>query len=123
MESGGHPGADRTISIGKDFGPAPGGRFAAHGAFSGEEFRDTLLAPALKAGDHVTVILDGTAGYAGSFLEEAFGGLVRVCKIPYQELLQRLEVKAMDSRYAIYVRMANQYLKDAASQSTSSRVA
>jgi hypothetical protein len=105
---------DRTITVGTDYAAAPGGRFAQHGANSGEDFRDRFLAPALRAGDHVTVYLDGTAGYAGSFLEEAFGGLIRVCHFTAQDLSQRLEIKAHDSRYAIYVRMVQQYLKDAA---------
>lgn len=69
------------INIGKDFSYAPGPRFEWMGAYSGEEFRKTLLAPAfeesLKTGASLSVDLDGTEGYGYSFLEEAFGGLVR----------------------------------------------
>ena len=40
-----------------------------------------MLLPRVKQAiarhEHVLVLLDGTAGYATSFLEEAFGGLVR----------------------------------------------
>ncbi len=109
------PMVDRSITVGTDYSAAPGGRFASHGPHSGEDFRNTVLAPALKdANDQLTVFLDGTAGYAGSFLEEAFGGLVRVCHFAPADLAKRLKVQARDSRYAIYVRMANQYLKDAA---------
>jgi hypothetical protein len=108
---------EKTINIAQDFSRAPGGRYRAHGPHSGEEFRDDFIVPALKSADRVIITLDGAAGYAGSFLEEAFGGLVRVSKLPYEELQRRLEVKAIDSRYAVYVRMANQYLKDAKSAS------
>lgn len=69
-----------TIDIGKDFSKYPGGRYAELGAFSGEEFRDHILIPALKqidVNDHVTVVLDNALGYSSSFLEETFGGLIR----------------------------------------------
>ena len=74
------------ISIADDFSPYPGGRVRADGPKSGEAFRDEVLLPALKRaeqkGDSVTVSLDGVAtGLGPSFLEEAFGGLVR--KGPY----------------------------------------
>lgn len=36
-----------------------------------------VLRPALEAGDVIHLKMDGTRGYASSFLEEAFGGLIR----------------------------------------------
>ena len=49
--------------------------------YSGEDFREKILAPAFakckKNGEQLTVNLDGGYGYGSSFLEEAFGGLVR----------------------------------------------
>ena len=33
--------------------------------------------PAMKRGELVEIVLDGTRGYPSSFLEEAFGGLIR----------------------------------------------
>lgn len=65
------------ISVASDFSVYPGGRTPDDGPYSGEEFRDRLLAPHLKNGEQVSVFLDGTRGYGSSFLEEAFGGLVR----------------------------------------------
>ena len=68
----------QVISIAKDFSPTPAGRYRSDGPFPGEKFRDDLLLPALrKDTEPVTVELDGTAGFGSSFLEEAFGGLVR----------------------------------------------
>ncbi|EDW2054882.1 STAS-like domain-containing protein [Salmonella enterica subsp. enterica] len=63
------------ISI-KDFSRYPGPRYIRLGDFSGELFRSSVLMPAL-ANDDVTVNFDGVYGYGSSFLEEAFGGLVR----------------------------------------------
>lgn len=69
------------IAIAKDFSRAPGARYRRHGPHSGEEFLEDILMPALRTAEEmnskVVVVLDGALGYATSFLEEAFGGLVR----------------------------------------------
>lgn len=69
--------SQKFISVARDFSRAPAGRYASDGPFPGESFRDGHLIPALREYDDVTVDLDGTAGYGSSFLEEAFGGLIR----------------------------------------------
>lgn len=73
-----------TINIANDYTKTPGGRFIAEGAYSGEDFRESMLKPkflqALENDEPLTVILDGGYGYATSFLEEAFGGLAREMK-------------------------------------------
>jgi len=68
----------KIIDIGKDFSRYPAGRYETDGPFSGELFRAKFLVPALSSNEHVTIALDDTAGYGSSFLEEAFGGLVRL---------------------------------------------
>lgn len=64
----------------KDFSPFPGPRKETVGPNSGERFRDEVLYKAIteNPGEEIRVILDGTAGYGSSFLEESFGGLVRL---------------------------------------------
>ena len=73
-----------TINIAKDYTRIPGGRFIKEGDYSGEDFRVSLLKPkfleCLQTNQELTVVLDGGYGYATSFLEEAFGGLVRELK-------------------------------------------
>ncbi len=71
---------DVTIDIGNDFTKYPGGRYAQKGPFSGEEFRDEILVPALKRAKDakVNLLLDNAIGYSSSFLEESFGGLIRL---------------------------------------------
>lgn len=81
-----------TINIAKDFSDAPGGRNISDGDYSGEQFREELLKPAFEKNDKIiTIELDGTFGYPPSFLEEAFGGLVRINKWTQDEILKRLE--------------------------------
>ncbi len=70
----------KMIDIAKDFTRYPGGRYKKLGPFSGEEFRDDLLVPAINellSGEKVILKMDGALGYSSSFLEETFGGLVR----------------------------------------------
>lgn len=67
----------RTIRV-SDFSKFPGPRYKKLGKYSGEEFRETVLMPEIDQGtDDLMVDLDGVLGYGSSFLEEAFGGLVR----------------------------------------------
>ncbi len=64
----------------KNFSEFPGPRKESIGPNSGERFRDEILYKAIKdsPGETFRIHLDGTAGYGSSFLEEAFGGLVRL---------------------------------------------
>lgn len=68
----------KIISIANDFSIYPGGRTPEDGDFSGQDFRSRFLVPALTHKERIIVDFDGTRGYGSSFLEEAFGGLVRL---------------------------------------------
>jgi phosphomannomutase len=65
-----------TINVAKDFTLIPGARNYSDGPKSGQEFYEILLkrkyAEAIKEGVKLKVIIDGTEGYASSFLNEAF---------------------------------------------------
>lgn len=67
----------RTINIATEFSRYPAGRVPADGPFSGERFREEWLVPILTEHEKAIIEMDGTRGYGSSFLEEAFGGLVR----------------------------------------------
>jgi len=73
------PKPDLHLSIAKDYSTTPGGRARKDGMYSAEQFYDEHLHPAMYKAiqDNVKLIidLDGTAGLAGSFLDEAFGRL------------------------------------------------
>jgi hypothetical protein len=68
----------KRISIAKDFSRYPAGREKDDGDWNGERFRNDFLVPSIEKKEKITVLLDGTRGYGSSFLEEAFGGLVRL---------------------------------------------
>jgi len=83
------------IRVAIDFSRFPSGRFRSDGDFSGEAFRDDVLAPALASsrfGDTVEVELDGTLGYGSSFLEEAFSDLHGRCGLTRDEISSRLRI-------------------------------
>ncbi|MBN8212771.1 MAG: STAS-like domain-containing protein [Xanthomonadales bacterium] len=65
-----------SINIGRDFNEYPVGRYRKDGDANGEKFREDFLKKPLQEGS-VHVLLDDAFGYGSSFLEEAFGGLVR----------------------------------------------
>lgn len=106
-----------TYNVAKQFSTTPGGRFRKHGPYSGEAFRDDvlrdLLQRAIRSGDTLAIVLDGTAGYGSSFLEEAFGGLIRLGLFDRDALQRHLELRALDPLYETYRLSANQYMEDA----------
>jgi hypothetical protein len=108
---------DRIIEISKEFSLTPGGRYISDGPASGQLFRDRHLAPALREaqrmGSRVVVILDGTRGYLSSFLEEAFGGLVRECGFTRDQLARLLEIRSLDPYYEHYEIIAQRAIADA----------
>jgi hypothetical protein len=69
------------LKISSDFSETPGARYYTDGQDSGQEFYDKILRHALKeAIDENTILtidLDGTEGYATSFLDEAFMRLAK----------------------------------------------
>jgi len=107
------------FNVSKDFSKTPGPRYPAEGDFSGETFREKYLEPLVKKaieGNAVLLInLDGTAGYGTSFLEESFGGLIRINRYALDDLLTHLEILSDEEPYLIEDIL--QYLKDSANES------
>lgn len=102
------------ISMAKDFSSTPGPRDQTEGSFSGELFLRDILEPAwLKSleegGLKIKIDLDGTEGYATSFLEAAFGGLAR--KYPIKDVLDTLLFKSEEEPYLVDEILS--YIKDA----------
>lgn len=91
------------LIVAEHFSRTPGSRYEREGEFSGEVFRRQVLLPrvreALAAHERLIVDLDGTAGYGTSFLEEAFGGLVREDNISAPTLKAVLQFKSDEEDY------------------------
>lgn len=107
------------IKIARNFSFSPGPRYIDEGKNSGEKFRKDILYPkfkeAIETKSKIIVDLDGTDGYGTSFLEEAFGGLIRINKLNYKEIINYLTIISEEEDYLkddIY-----EYLKDAHEES------
>ena len=64
---------------------------------------------AIKKGESIQVILDGTLGYATSFLEEVFGGLVRSFGFDNVKKI----IKIVSIQRPFYIDDINEYMEDA----------
>jgi hypothetical protein len=96
--------------IAKQYTPYPAGRFKKNGNGSGEGFREVLVQMLNNSANKIKLIMDNTYGYGSSFLEEAFGGLVRVNNLSPQEIRQRIDFDTKDKGLIIEI---NQYMADA----------
>lgn len=107
--------ADIIINIAKDFSRCPGARYPEEGNYSGKEFREQLLSPklteAIETGARLVIILDGSAGYATSFIEEVFGGLIRENKYTLEEILGTLNIISEED--PSYIEDAKIYMRNA----------
>lgn len=100
------------IDIASQFSVTPAGRFCSDGPDSGERFREEFLVPALRLREPIQIKIDGTAGYGSSFLEEAFGGLVRN-GFDKEELIRRLHIVYDDDEFCVYKDLIFTFIKEA----------
>jgi hypothetical protein len=99
----------KTVLV-TDFSKVPSGRYAKDGPDSGQIFRERYLAPAFKGAKRIVVRLEGAAGFPSSFLDEAFGGLVRIEGLSPQELHERLVVECSEDELHRYVSLIWRYI-------------
>lgn len=101
------------IKISEDFSKTPGARYESEGPYSGERFRDELLIPkyieAKNKNEILEIDLDGCYGFATSFLEESFGGLVRHMK--EKNVLNTIRIISNDD--ATLKDLISKYVKEA----------
>ena len=87
---------DTLIDVASEFSAYPAGRDDRDGPYNGTRFRDDVLLPRLRdtiaAGGTLVVQLDGVRSFGSSFLEEAFGGLVRSGLSP-KDINEHLELR------------------------------
>jgi len=98
-----------TIDLARDFSRTPFGRYLSDSPNSAEKFRDDFLLPAFTKRPVEKVVVDFSGismGLGSSFLEEAFGGLVRQ-GVPAKLIIDNLEIK---SRLPIYTKQITEYV-------------
>ena len=107
-------GRTTKIVIAETFSPYPAGRFPDDGQFNGTTFRRDQLVPALNDFDRVEVVFDGVAGFGSSFLEEAFGGLIREEGMEKEVLDARLHLSTSEPDLEDDIELAKRYMEEAA---------
>lgn len=105
-----------NLKVAKEFSRTPGPRARDEGDFSGQQFREECLIPKINAakqlGEQLIIELDGTAGYGTSFLEEAFGGLIRDKLLTLEEADKLLHFLSKEEDYL--PGDIREYMRDAA---------
>jgi hypothetical protein len=98
------------IDIAQDFSDSPSGRYIEDGAYCGANFLNDFLLPNIHK--YTKIILDFThvLGYGSSFLEEAFGGLVRETGMSKDELFRHIEVRTLNDPFLLDE--INQYIDE-----------
>ena len=109
------------IAIALEFSDLPSGRLIADtGDKSGEAFRENLLLPALKKAiaenTALTIDLTGMRGLNGSFLDEAFAGVIRkqcIKGLDSEQLLKILDFVPKKTYFDPFIGNITDYVKEA----------
>lgn len=105
------------LKVAKDFSKTPGPRYVIEGDYSGELFRKDVLWPKVSEticrGLPLEIDLDGTAGYGTSFLEEAFGGLIRHHGLTAEQVRS---IKFVSKEEPYLLEDIEEYIQDASDQ-------
>ncbi len=83
----------------REFTDCPGGRYKSRSEKSGEEFRQSVLEPLLAKYAAVELDLNGAFGFPPSFLDEAFGALIR--KLGKDTFMKRVKIELSDDDMAL----------------------
>lgn len=114
------PTVNRDIEIATVFSAYPAGREEADGPYNGQRFQREILLDALKSavaeGGKVVVSLNGLMSCGSSFLEEAFGGLIRDQHLTREEVSSHLDVVYSSPRLKRFHDAIYRYIKEAKPQ-------
>ena len=88
------------LDVAQVFSPFPFGRNSRDGDNNGERFRQQFLVPRLRADQHLRVMLDNVRRLpSSSWLEEAFGGLIRFDKFSLDFVRSHLQIATQRKDY------------------------
>jgi hypothetical protein len=109
---------EMQIILAEAFSRYPAGRSPKDGPDNGIRFRQEFLVPALTKAlqdpdGKVQVVLDGVRSFGSSFLEEAFGGLIRAEGFKRSDVERLIEIIAERPVYQTYKRLIQRYIREA----------
>ncbi|MBJ8442217.1 STAS-like domain-containing protein [Acinetobacter junii] len=89
------------IDIAEKFSDSPSGRYVDDGDFCGEIFLKEYLLPNIHKYKKIVLDFSNVLGYGSSFLEEAFGGLVRETGMSKAEFESHVEIKSANDPFLL----------------------
>ena len=105
------------LNIAKEFSPMPIGRFRTESKKSGEAFREEILYPkvceAIKNKETLKVDFTDMLNLSAAFLEESFGGLVRIHELDRDEVLKTIEFISEDRLLVTYLELSRDFIEEA----------
>lgn len=111
------PGEAVMLNIAREFSAFPAGRYENDGPHSGARFLREVLMPklseAILESRKLVVDLDGLKVCGSSFLESAFGGVVRSGKFPKHQIIETIEVAFSFPELDRYARSIKKHLDQA----------
>ncbi len=106
-----------SIDIASEYDAYPAGRDDSDGPYNGTKFRNQILRPryvkAFDDGVELVVFIDGVKSFGSSFLEEAFGGLVREFPDRKKDIERRIRVVGERPGSIRYLDAIKRYIKEA----------
>ena len=101
-----------TLTIATDYSEFPGGRYSEDGEGNATDFRENHLVPLLEKNEPFLVDLNGVVAYPVSFLDEAFGALVRTKRYSAEQLLNQIKFRATDPGLRIFVKLIKDHIRN-----------
>ena len=100
-----------TLTIATDYSEFPGGRYSKDGIGNATEFREKHLVPMLEKNKPFIIDLNGIVSYPVSFIDEAFGGLVRMKRYSAEQLLKLINFHSTDDSLLGTVDLIKQHIQ------------
>lgn len=108
--------ANIYFDVGNQYNHRPMGRSPEDGRHNGERFRLEFLIKflnQLEQGQKIVLDFDNVSLAGSSFLEEAFGGLVRVHNFTPQQLSESIVIKHEPELNEVFKDRIEKYIKEA----------
>ena len=101
-----------TLKISTDYSEFPGGRYSEDGLGNATDFREKYLIPMLEKNRPFMIDLNGVVSYPVSFIDEAFGGLVRMKRYTSEQLMKLIKFHSTDENLLETVRLIEHHIQN-----------
>lgn len=89
------------FNITKEFSKRPCGRYKEHGNYSAERLREIILEKLNSSNDVLTIDVSGLSMFSSAFINECFGGMIRLNLISKSDLNNRIVFVTKENNFII----------------------